>query len=151
HLRSAAQCTGADPGRHFRRPADPRYCGRGDRGDGPPGDAGGAMTARRVGVQLGLLLMALSAGCSSPPADQAHSFRFAFIPKALHIPVFDYARTGAERAAKQLGDIEILWRGPESTDEIRQKEILESFIAQRVDGIAISCLNGDLLTDAIDR
>ena len=41
--------------------------------------------------------------------------------------------------------------GRRRTDEIRQKEILESFIAQRVDGIAISCLNGDLLTDAIDR
>jgi ribose transport system substrate-binding protein len=77
--------------------------------------------------------------------------RFAFIPKALHIPVFSYARIGAERAAKRMGGIEIIWRGAESTDEIRQKEILESFIAQRVDGIAISCLNGDLLTDAIDR
>lgn len=75
---------------------------------------------------------------------------FAFIPKALHIPVFEYARIGAEREARKLG-VEIMWRGPESTDEIRQKEILESFIAQRVDGIAISCLNGDLLTDAIDR
>src|SRR5262249_37908375 len=61
------------------------------------------------------------------------------------------ARTGAEREAKKIGGIEILWRGPETTDEIRQKEILESFVAQRVDGIAISCLNGDLLTDAINR
>jgi ribose transport system substrate-binding protein len=81
----------------------------------------------------------------------ARPLRFAIIPKALHIPVFDYARIGAERAAKQLGGIEVIWRAPETTDEIRQKEILESFIAQRVDGIAISCLNGDLLTDAINR
>jgi ribose transport system substrate-binding protein len=77
--------------------------------------------------------------------------RFAVIPKALGIPVFDYARTGAERAAAQIGGIEVIWRGPETVDDIRQKELLESFIAQRVDGIAISCLNGDLLTDAIDR
>jgi ribose transport system substrate-binding protein len=90
-------------------------------------------------------------GCSRSPTDSTHTLRFAFIPKALHIPVFEYARIGAEREAARLGGIEILWRGPESTDEIRQKEILESFIAQRVDGIAISCLNGDLLTDAIDR
>lgn len=96
-------------------------------------------------------LVAVFAGCSQPPADQQRVLRFAIIPKALHIPVVDYARIGAERMAKQLGGIEIIWRGPESTDEIRQKEILESFIAQRVDGIAISCLNGDLLTDAIDR
>jgi len=97
-----------------------------------------------------VMIAAIAAGCSNS-ADQPHALRFAFIPKALHIPVFSYARVGAERAAKQIGGIEIIWRGPESTDEIRQKEILESFIAQHVDGIAISCLNGDLLTDAIDR
>jgi ribose transport system substrate-binding protein len=104
---------------------------------------------RRAAAAL-LMAAALAGGCSKGP-EEPHTLRFAFIPKALHIPVFSYARIGAERAAKQIGGIEIIWRGPESTDEIRQKEILESFIAQRVDGIAISCLNGDLLTDAIDR
>lgn len=100
-----------------------------------------------------LFLVALAlfaAGCTRAD-DGPRKLRFAVIPKALHIPVFTYAKIGAERAAAQLGGIEILWRGPETTDEIKQKEILESFIAQRVDGIAISCLNGDLLTDAIDR
>ncbi len=103
-----------------------------------------------VSAAVLLITTFLVGGCSKG-SDQPRSLRFAFIPKALHIPVFDYARTGAVRAAHHIGGIEILWRGAESTDEIRQKEILESFIAQRVDGIAISCLNGDLLTDAIDR
>jgi len=102
---------------------------------------------RFVFATVGLLAVLLG-GCSR---HEPHTLRFAFIPKALHIPVFDYARIGAEREAQRLGGIEILWRGPETTDEIRQKEILESFVAQRVDGIAISCLNGDLLTDAINR
>ena len=35
-------------------------------------------------------------------------------------------------------------------DQLKQKEILESFITQRVDGIAISALNGDFLTDTIN-
>jgi len=94
------------------------------------------------------IVLSFLAGCAAPSGPPLK--RFAVIPKALHIPVFEYARIGAEREAKKLG-VEVLWRGPESTDEIRQKEILESFVAQRVDGIAISCLNGDLLTDAIDR
>ena len=98
--------------------------------------------------KVAVLFLLLLAGCSQ--SDGPRKLRFAIIPKALHIPVFEYARIGAEREAKKQG-VEIIWRGPESTDEIRQKEILESFIAQRVDGIAISCLNGDLLTDAIDR
>lgn len=105
----------------------------------------------RMMARVAAVFVALGVWGCSPPAEGPRNLRFAFIPKALHIPVFEYARIGAERAAKQIGGIEIIWRGPENTDEIRQKEILESFIAQRVDGIAISCLNGDLLTDAIDR
>ena len=40
---------------------------------------------------------------------------------------------------------------PETADQLKQKEILESFITQRVDGIAISSLNGDFLTETINR
>src|SRR5262249_9099243 len=104
--------------------------------------------AARFVLLVGLCL--LGSACSRS-TNAPRKLRFAIIPKALEIPVFDYARIGAERAAKQIGGIEILWRGAESPDEIRQKEILEAFLAQRVDGTALSCLNGDLLTDAIDR
>src|SRR5690606_30818810 len=79
------------------------------------------------------------------------TLRFAVIPKALDIPVFNYAKIGAERAAAELGNVQIEWRAPETADQLRQKEILESFITQRVDGIAISALNGDFLTDTINR
>jgi ribose transport system substrate-binding protein len=77
--------------------------------------------------------------------------RFAVIPKSLDLPVFNYAKIGAERAAAALGNVEIIWRAGETADQLRQKEILESFITQRVDGIAISCLNGDFLTETINR
>jgi ribose transport system substrate-binding protein len=73
------------------------------------------------------------------------------MPKALDIPVFNYAKTGAERRAKALGNVEVLWRAPETADQLRQKEMLESFITQKVDGIAISCTNGDFLTETINR
>jgi ribose transport system substrate-binding protein len=84
-------------------------------------------------------------------ADAPKKLRFAVIPKALDLPVFNYAKIGAERAAKELGNVEVIWNGPTSADQLKQKEILESFITQRVDGIAISCLNGDFLTDTINR
>jgi len=92
------------------------------------------------------------APAASPGASPAaKKYRFAVIPKSLDLPVFNYARVGAERKAKELGNVEILWRGPETADQLRQKEILESFITQGVDGIAISSLNGDFLTETIDR
>jgi ribose transport system substrate-binding protein len=77
--------------------------------------------------------------------------RFAVIPKSLDLPVFNYAKIGAEREAAKRGNIEVIWRASETADQLRQKEILESFITQRVDGIAISCTNGDFLTETINR
>ncbi len=89
----------------------------------------------------------------APPAGETAKprYRFAVIPKALDIPVFNYARIGAERKAKELGNVDVEWRAPDTADQLRQKEILESFITQRVDGIAISTLNGDFLTETINR
>lgn len=107
-------------------------------------------------VIVGAALAAACGGQEQTPSGAAggtggQTLRFAVIPKALDIPVFNYARIGAERAAKELGNVQIEWRAPESADQLRQKEILESFITQRVDGIAISTLNGDFLTDTINR
>jgi aldose 1-epimerase len=111
-------------------------------------------------VRRGILAAALAAsfscggGGGAPPAGggrPAPKLRFAVMPKSLDLPVFNYARTGAERAAKELGNVEVLWRAPETADQLRQKEILESFITQRVDGIAISCLNGAFLTETINK
>jgi ribose transport system substrate-binding protein len=88
-------------------------------------------------------------GQSTTPARK--TLRFALIPKALDIPVFGYANVGAQRKAKEIGGVEVIYHGPERADELKQKEILESFIAQKVDGIAISVLNADFLTSTIDR
>jgi ribose transport system substrate-binding protein len=113
---------------------------------------------KRAGVLLMVTAFAIAAcgGKDDPAATvegtaPAKKLRFAIIPKALDIPVFNYAKIGAERAAADLGNIQIEWRGPDSADQLRQKEILESFITQQVDGIAISALNGDFLTDTINR
>jgi ribose transport system substrate-binding protein len=118
-----------------------------------------------LGALFGVAMLAAT-GCGSPqqqapaPSGGAGSasggtggkhYRFAIIPKSLDIPVFNYAKIGAERAAKELGNVEIIWRAPETADQLLQKQILESFITQRVDGIAISCTNGDFLSSTIDK
>ena len=114
---------------------------------------------RRTVVAIAAAALAATIACNkqetpastSSGAGAAKTYRFAVIPKALDIPVFNYAKIGAERKAKELGNVTIEWRAPETADQIRQKEMLESFIAQRVDGIAISTTNGDFLTETINR
>src|SRR5258708_30547778 len=98
----------------------------------------------------GLLLVGCGgAGPASAPATVR--YRFAVMPKSLDLPVFNYAKVGAERAAAALGNVEIIWRAPETAEQLRQKEILASFITQPVDGIAISCTDGDFLYGTISK
>ena len=103
-------------------------------------------------IALGITAWACtSSGGGQTAAPAQRTLRFALIPKALDIPVFGYANIGAQRKAKEIGNVEVIYHGPERADELKQKEILESFIAQKVDGIAISVLNADFLTSTIDR
>jgi len=99
---------------------------------------------------LGLSLSACSGSKDATPSAPQR-LRFMVIPKAIDLPVFNYAKVGAERQAKEYGNVDILWHGPSSADQLKQKEILESAITQRVDGIAISTLNGDFLTETINK
>jgi ribose transport system substrate-binding protein len=102
-------------------------------------------------IMIVIALVAISCGGGGTGTGGGAKLRFAVIPKSLDLPVFNYARVGAMREAAALGNVEVIWRAPETADQLKQKEILESFITQRVDGIAISCTNGDFLTETIDR
>jgi len=107
---------------------------------------------RGLAIPICAAAAAFSLACGGASGTDAPArLRFAVIPKALDIPVFNYAKIGAERAAAELGDVDILWNAPTTADQLRQKEILETYISQGVDGIAISALNGDFLTDTINR
>jgi ribose transport system substrate-binding protein len=110
----------------------------------------------RTRVVLAIAFVAALTACSGEkPSDSTAApgqrLRFMVIPKAIDLPVFNYAKIGAERQAKQYGNVDVIWSGPTSADQLKQKEILESAITQRVDGIAISTLNGDFLTETINK
>jgi ribose transport system substrate-binding protein len=91
------------------------------------------------------------AACGGGQPAGPKQLRFVLIPKGLDIPVFNYANLGAQREAKALGNVEVIYRGPDRADELKQKEVLESFINQKVDGIAISVVNAEFLTSTIDK
>jgi ribose transport system substrate-binding protein len=107
--------------------------------------------ATSVAIVAGLALAACGGSSNAPASGGQQRYRFAVIPKSLDIPVFNYAKIGAERKAKELGNVDILWNAPATADQLKQKEILESAITQKVDGIAISCTNGDFLTETINK
>ena len=105
-----------------------------------------------MAAMAAVALVTACGGANNAPANAGQQrLRFAVIPKSLDIPVFNYAKTGAEREARELGNVDILWNAPATADQLKQKEILESAITQKVDGISISCTNGDFLTETINK
>lgn len=106
---------------------------------------------KKLVVLAAIVALATWACGGSGGTETARRLKFALIPKALDIPVFDYANTGAQRQAKEFGDVDVIYRGPDHSDVLKQKETLESFITQKVDGIAISVLDADALTSTIDK
>lgn len=85
------------------------------------------------------------------PARADKTLTFALVPKMLDNPVFNYAKLGAEKRARAVGGVRIVWRAPQEADAARQVEIIEGLIATKVDGISVSCNEPEALRPAIDR
>lgn len=84
-------------------------------------------------------------------AAQAADMRIAVVVKALGIGFFEAAAKGAEEAASELGDVEIIYTGPTNTTAEGQIEVINALIAQRVDAIAISANDTDALVPALKK
>ena len=81
----------------------------------------------------------------------AENVRIALVVKALGIGFFEAAAEGAEEAAAELGDVEIIYTGPTSTTAEGQIEVINALIAQGVDAIAISANDPDAVAPALRR
>lgn len=82
---------------------------------------------------------------------QAETKRIALVVKALGIGFFEAANKGAQEAAKELGDVEVIYTGPTDTTAEGQIEVINALIAQRVDAIAISANDTDALVPALKK
>src|SRR4051794_34938792 len=77
--------------------------------------------------------------------------RIAVIPKSTQSIFWISVHQGAEEAAKEFG-VEILWNGaPSETDITRQIQIVESMVAQSVDGMAIAAAQREALVTSVER
>jgi rhamnose transport system substrate-binding protein len=69
---------------------------------------------------------------------------YVLVPKNLGNPYFDTANKGAQEAAKELG-VTVTYQGPATADATQQIQLLNSLIAQKVAGLAISADDADAL------
>ena len=94
--------------------------------------------------------LSVSAGLMGSAAA-AEDMRIALVVKALGIGFFEAAAKGAEEAAEELGDVEIIYTGPTDTTAEGQIEVINSLIAQQVDAIAISANDTDALVPTLKK
>lgn len=103
-----------------------------------------------------LLASAFLAGCStSSTGDSSGSgsaggdrkaYTIAVIPKGTTHEFWKSVHAGAEKAAKELGDVRVIWKGPLREDETAgQIQVVQDFIAQGVDGICLAPLDSRAL------
>ena len=97
------------------------------------------------GVALAAMLAASGASAQDDP------IRIGLVVKALGIGFFEAAAEGAEEAAAELGNVEVIYTGPTDTTAEGQIEVINSLIAQQVDAIAISANDPDALVPALQR
>ncbi len=78
------------------------------------------------------------------PAASGGARTYVLVPKNLGNPYFDTANKGAQQAAKELG-VTVNYQGPATADATQQIQLLNSLIAQKVSGLAISADDADAL------
>jgi len=105
------------------------------------------------------LLVSVS-GCDSAPsrsndsksATKGGKIRIAVVPKGTSHQFWRSVHAGAEAAAKELGDVEVLWKGPETeADTSGQIAVVKNFITNRVDGIVLAPNHSKSLMDVVSE
>jgi len=86
---------------------------------------------------------------ASPAADK--TLRFAVVPKAMNNPYFDLSRDGCMKRAKELGNVECVYRGPVEHEPASQVQIIQDLITQGVDGMAISVPDAAVAVNVIKQ
>ncbi|MFZ5367109.1 MAG: rhamnose ABC transporter substrate-binding protein [Spirochaetota bacterium] len=110
---------------------------------------------RKLFVVTALVLIAASVFASGGQDTKATSagkkVRIAILVKSLGNGFFEAVRDGSQEAAKELGDVEIIYQGPSSATAEGQIEIINNLIATKVDAIAISANDQDALVPAAKK
>ncbi|MGY3236416.1 ribose transport system substrate-binding protein [Bradyrhizobium sp. USDA 4472] len=96
-----------------------------------------------------LLLAGVTIAMMATPAF-AQTYKFAVVPKAMNNPFFDVARDGCMKRAKELGNVECIYKGPIEHEPATQAQIIQDFITQKVDGLAISVADVASMTKSIE-
>lgn len=102
---------------------------------------------KTLGLGSAVAAMALLAATGAGFAQ----IRIAVVAKDIGNGFFVAAGKGAEEAAKELGDVEIIFTGPTEPTAEGQIEVINTLVAQQVNAIVISANDPDALVPALKK
>ena len=94
---------------------------------------------------------ALALVLASGPGAAADKVKIAMVVKSLGNGFFDAAHEGGNAAAKELGDVDLIYTGPTAPTAEAQIEVINSLISQKVDALVISANDKDALVPIAKR
>ncbi|MFO0791605.1 MAG: substrate-binding domain-containing protein [Pirellulales bacterium] len=118
---------------------------------------------RQISVSVAILflpsLLVLSACSNSPPptagqpaaTDAKRKITVGLLPKRKGISYFTSCNEGAEAAAKELGNVELIYDGPTESDPTKAAELIGQWALQGFDVIAVSSDDGQILGAAMQK
>lgn len=102
------------------------------------------------------LVLALFCGCSSQPGGnqgparpEGAKVRIALLPKIKGISYFSSCYQGAQRAAAEMPNVELIYDGPIDGDPKKQAEMIEQWIVEKVDVICVAPNAPDVVANAM--
>lgn len=95
---------------------------------------------------------AASGPASTAAAPAGKVLRIAVIPKGTSHEFWKSVHAGAENAAKEIGGVEIIWKGPaKEGDTSGQIEVVKNMITRRVDAIILAPNHSQSLVDVVQE
>jgi rhamnose transport system substrate-binding protein len=104
---------------------------------------------------LGAVVLAALTACSQPSGQPAKGgaaagggkkVTIALLPKQKGLKYFTSCAQGAEEAAKELGNVELIYDGPTDGNPATAANMMDRWIQKKVDVIAVSPNNPDVLS-----
>jgi ribose transport system substrate-binding protein len=92
-----------------------------------------------------------NASAASLSGAKSKKWRVIVIPKGTTHEFWKSLHAGTLKAADELGNVDVIWQGPEKEDDrVQQIQLVQSAIAAGVDGIVLAPLDAKALVDPVE-
>lgn len=88
----------------------------------------------------------------SATGAKSKSWRILVIPKGTTHEHWKTVHAGAAKAAEELGNVEVLWQGPQKEDDrVEQIKLVQNAVAAKVDGLVLAPLDAKALVAPVEK